>query len=109
MRASLSGIPFMGSLRSGCRLALVTAGIALAAVPVLATAARAELVIDVRRGNFQPMPIAIPDFAGDGELGQRVAGIVTNNLKRSGYFAPLDKAQFPDRQPAFDAVPQFAA
>jgi TolB protein len=73
------------------------------------TAARAELVVDVRRGNFQPMPIAIADFTGEGELGQRVAGIIANNLKRSGYFAPLDKALFPDKQPAFDSAPQFSA
>ncbi|HEX5866124.1 MAG TPA: Tol-Pal system beta propeller repeat protein TolB, partial [Beijerinckiaceae bacterium] len=29
--------------------------------------------------------------------------------KRSGYFAPIDKAQFPEKQPAFDAAPQFGA
>jgi TolB protein len=59
-------------------------------------------------GQFQPMPIAVIDFAGEGDLGQRLAGIVTNNLKRSGYFTPLDKAQFPER-PAFDAAPNFNA
>ncbi|HEY7384615.1 MAG TPA: Tol-Pal system beta propeller repeat protein TolB [Beijerinckiaceae bacterium] len=73
------------------------------------TAARAELVVDVRRGNFQPMPIAIADFTGEGDLGQRVAGIIANNLKRSGYFMPVDRAQFPEKQPAFDTAPQFAA
>ena len=35
--------------------------------------------------------------------------IVTNNLKRSGYFAPIDKARFPEQQPAFNAAPQFEA
>ncbi|HEX8168499.1 MAG TPA: Tol-Pal system beta propeller repeat protein TolB [Beijerinckiaceae bacterium] len=71
------------------------------------TAARAELVIDVRRGNFQPIPIAVADFSGDPGLGQQVAGIVANNLRRSGYFVPIEKARFPEAQPAFDAAPRF--
>ncbi len=84
----------------------VIAATALAAAGV--APARAELVIDVRRGNVQPLPIAIADFAGDGGLGVQVAGVITNNLRRSGYFLPIDKARFPER-PAFDAAPQFAA
>ncbi len=60
-------------------------------------------------GQFEPMPVAVADFAGDGSLGPQVAGIVTNNLRRSGYFAPLDKARHPEKQPAFDAAPQFDA
>jgi TolB protein len=78
------------------------------AAPALVAPARAELVIDVRRGNFQPIPIAIADFSGEGDLGGRISGIIANNLTRSGYFQVLDKAKFPER-PAFDAAPQFAA
>lgn len=88
------------------RHVLALAGSALA-LPVLAPAARAELVIDLRKGTFQPMPIAIADFGG--EAGVLVSGVITNNLKRSGYFQPIDKARHPDRNPAFDAVPQFDA
>ena len=92
------------------RLGLAALALASIALPTaLLTPARAELVIDVRRGNVQPMPIAIADFAGEGDLGSRVSGIVTNNLKRSGYFAPIDKARFPEKQPTFDAAPQFEA
>ncbi len=68
---------------------------------------RAELVIDLRKGGFTPMPIAITDFAGDPD--QRIAGIITNNLKRSGYFVPLDKARHPERAPEFDVAPNFGA
>ena len=79
------------------------AALALAALPgAPPTPARAELVLDLRRGNVQPVPIAIADFSGEGDLGGRVSGIVTSNLKRSGYFAPSDKARFPEQQPAFD-------
>jgi TolB protein len=90
-------------------LRLVAAALALSiAAPALVVPARAELVIDVRRGNFQPIPIAIADFSGEGDLGQRVSGIVVNNLTRSGYFTPVEKARFPER-PSFDAAPNFAA
>ncbi len=70
-------------------------------------AARAELVIDLRGGTFQPMPIAIADFGGDG--GILVSGVISNNLKRCGYFLPIDKARFPEKNPPFDAAPQFQA
>ncbi|HEY0354349.1 MAG TPA: Tol-Pal system protein TolB, partial [Enterovirga sp.] len=90
-------------------LRLLAAALVLAAsAPALVPAARAELVIDVKRGNFQPIPIAIADFAGEGDLGQRVSGIVINNLSRSGYFVPVEKSRFPER-PAFDAPPNFEA
>ena len=85
------------------------ATLALAPLPLaFARPARAELVIDVRRGNFTPIPIAIADFSGEGDLGPRVSGIVSANLQRSGYFSPLDKGRFPER-PSFDAAPQFDA
>jgi TolB protein len=94
---------------TGRSLRFLAAALALSlAVPAFVPAARAELVIDVKRGNFQPIPIAIADFAGEGDLGQRVSGIVTNNLSRSGYFVPVEKARFPER-PAFDAPPNFEA
>lgn len=83
------------------RSALLMGGAALLAP----AAARAELVIDLRGGSFQPMPIAIADFAGEG--GVLVSGVITNNLRRSGYFSPVDKARFPERNPPFDAAPQF--
>jgi TolB protein len=81
-------------------------GLILGPVP----AARAQLNLRIGAGGqFQPMPIAVADFAGDGNLGPQAAGIVVNNLRRSGYFAPLDKARHPEKQPSFDAAPQFEA
>ena len=80
--------------------------LALAGASLLVpAAARAELVIDLRGGSFQPMPIAIADFGGDG--GVLVSGVITNNLKRCGYFLPVDKGRFPEKNPPFDAAPQF--
>lgn len=95
----------MRSLTFVCRAGLAALALGLAAVP-LAGAARAELVIDVRGGQFKPMPIAVAEFTGEGNLGREVSGIINNNLRRSGYFAPVEAARFPER-PAFDAAPQF--
>jgi TolB protein len=84
-------------------------GLGLIAGAFVPSPVRAELVIDLRKGTFQPMPIAIADFGGEGDTGLRVSGIIANNLKRSGYFVPLDKAKHPEKNPAFDAAPQFEA
>ena len=81
----------------------------LGLAPSTMIAARAEMTITLDRANFQPLPIAIVDFAGEAELGQKVSAVITNNLKRCGYFAPIDKSAFIDKVPSFDAVPQFTA
>jgi len=52
--------------------------------------------------------IAIVDFGGEAELGQKITAIITNNLKRCGYFAPIDQAAFIEKAMNFDAAPQFA-
>lgn len=85
---------------------------ALACLPLLTLAGAAQAQLSFRvgpGGQFQPMPIAVADFSGEGNLGAQISGVIANNLRRSGYFAPLDKARFPERNPAFDAPPQFEA
>jgi TolB protein len=70
--------------------------------------ANAELFIDLRGGNFQPMPIAVADCVGETPQ-QSVSNVITNNLKRSGLFAPIDKGRFPEKIDNFDASPNFTA
>jgi TolB protein len=57
-------------------------------------------------------PIAIPDFAAgtpaDVKVGVDVAQVITNNLKRSGLFAPIDPATFIEKITSVDVPPQFA-
>jgi TolB protein len=85
--------------------ASATAGLLL---PSLA-AAQTKLVIP--EGNVAPLPIAIPNFVpgspSDGQVGADVAGVITNNLKRSGLFAPIDQAAFIERISNIDVAPQF--
>ena len=54
-----------------------------------------DSAIVVDRARIDPIPIAIPGFAGgDGEaqrLGGDIAGVITNNLARSGLFRAIDQ------------------
>jgi TolB protein len=74
--------------------------------------AGAVVSIDITQGNIQPMPIALPDFlAGgpeEGQVAHDVTGVITNNLQRSGLFAPINPAAFIERISNSDAVPRFA-
>ncbi len=60
--------------------------------------ARAELRIDITRGKVEPLPIAIPTFAGGGgdeaQVGRDLAQVISADLERSGLFRPLDPRSF---------------
>ncbi|MBI3441588.1 MAG: Tol-Pal system protein TolB [Proteobacteria bacterium] len=60
--------------------------------------AKAELKIDVTRGQVNPMPIAIPDFSGSADagsdLGHNLVTVISANLNRSGLFRTLDQKSF---------------
>jgi TolB protein len=65
----------------------------------------------VPEGEFVPLPIAIPNFVAgtpsDGTVSAGVTQVITNNLKRSGLFAPIDQAAYIEKSINFEAVPQF--
>ena len=73
--------------------------------------AYAQKRITITEGDFAPLPIAIPNFVagtpGDAEVGVGVAQVITNNLKRSGLFAPIDQAAFIERITNIDTAPQW--
>src|SRR6201747_2147877 len=90
------------------RDALIGAGAAGLLLPSLAAA---QTKLQVTEGTVAPLPIAIPNFVAgtpaDGEVGVGVAQVITNNLKRSGLFAPIDPAAFIEKNINIDAAPQF--
>jgi len=67
--------------------------------------------LQINPENFQPIPIAIPNFLpgspADTQVGADVTGVITNNLKRSGLFAPIDQAAFIEKISNIDVAPQF--
>lgn len=73
--------------------------------------AAAQVRVQITEGNFQPLPIALPDFIGgspqDSEIARNVTGIITNNLRRSGLFAPIDPAAYIEKIVNADSVPRF--
>jgi TolB protein len=64
-----------------------------------------ELSLD--KPNSEPLPIAITDFVSSSELGKNISAIVAADLKRSGLFAPIDKAAFIEKISNPDAAPRF--
>ncbi|MBX3597528.1 MAG: Tol-Pal system protein TolB [Rhizobiaceae bacterium] len=79
----------------------------LAAMPMVAMEpALARVEIDVNKGVIEPLPIAVTDFLGEG-LGAEISSIVAADLKRSGLFAPIDKAAFVEKISNPDAQPRF--
>ena len=83
----------------------------LAGGPIRHALAQAPKRIIVPEGDFAPLPIAIPNFVAgtpsDGEVGVGVTQVITNNLKRSGLFAPIDQAAYIEKVVNIDAPPQF--
>jgi TolB protein len=88
-------------------LALGAAAGGLTLSPRYADAVR----IDITEGNFQPLPIAIPNFFGgadsDNDTATGVTQIITANLKGSGLFLPIDPAAFLEKLAGVDNVPNF--
>jgi len=77
------------------RMAIPFAGIlALMMALAVATTAQAAVEIDITKGNFKPVPIAISDFDGDNpqalKVGTDVARVIRADLERSGLFKPAD-------------------
>jgi TolB protein len=68
--------------------------------------ALADIVVNVDQGASQPLPIAIPVFAGPGVAGQ-IQQVISNDLESSGLFKPLDAATFPSVDPNVNVQPNF--
>jgi TolB protein len=69
--------------------------------------ARAEIEVNVNRGDVQPLPIAVPAFGG--QQGTDIAQVISANLQRSGLFRPLDPASFVERDLTTAVQPRFPA
>src|SRR5215468_2804514 len=78
------------------------------ALAVLAPrSAGAVLRLDITQGKVQPMPIALPDFVSESDIGRNVTAVISGNLQRSGLFAPINPAAFIEKVTNSDNVPRF--
>ncbi|MFN8984164.1 MAG: Tol-Pal system protein TolB, partial [Alphaproteobacteria bacterium] len=81
---------------------------ALAGAPDAAFAQGA--VIDITRARTNPIPIAIPDFAGTGDgqrFGRDIARVVQDNLRNSGLFRPVARQAFIQTPESAAQTPRF--
>jgi TolB protein len=93
------------------RLTLMLASAALTAIFAAATATaqtppppqQEDIVVD--QGVLRPTPIAVVDFSG--ENGTALSGVIRSNLRRSGYFEPLDPAGFVETGLTLANAPNF--
>lgn len=95
--------------RRGWRILLCS--LALLWLAAAATAARAELRIDITQGKVEPLPIAITDFVGSTaseiQYGRDVSRVIAGDLERSGLFRPIDKRAFIQTAIALQTLPRF--
>ena len=92
--------------------AVLVSMLAMLAVVAVASTASAAVEIDITRGNFKPVPIAISDFDADNaqttKIGQDVARVIRADLERSGLFAPIDPKAHIQTPAAMRVQPRFA-
>jgi len=73
--------------------------------------ALAALNITLDKPNPQPLPIAIPTFAGaqpnDQQMGRDITQVLSADLERSGLFRPLDPRAFVQQITGADTPPRF--
>jgi TolB protein len=86
-------------------LAALVATLALASFAVPASA---QLTIDMTKPSFEPVPIAIVDFAGGDRVGAEIAQVVRNNLQNSGLFRSIAPGAFIQKDVNPNAAPRFA-
>lgn len=87
-------------------LTVLLTAIVCALTATTAFAQQDDLVVS--RGNVDPLPIAAPPFSGAGPYGGELAGIVRDNLGRSGLFAPIDPLRYIDQNVNGAALPTFS-
>lgn len=86
----------------------------LLAMALLASGAQAQIKIEINRGAEGALPIAVVPFQLTGNIApppEDVAGIITNDLRRSGKFEPLPGQDMLSRPARFEDVqfPQWRA
>ncbi|HEY1736197.1 MAG TPA: Tol-Pal system beta propeller repeat protein TolB [Methylovirgula sp.] len=95
--------------RSACGLLLGTSASVITSSVTFHSAFALDKYFDVTPGgNFQPVSIAVTQFAG-GPDGDQLTQIITNNFSRSVFLAPIDPNTFVDHPDNPDAPIQAAS
>lgn len=86
---------------------------------LIASAAKAQLQVDVTRGSVDPVPIAVPDFVpvedvetptgSLSDIGASITEVITANLVSTGLFRAIDQNAFIEQITAAPTRPRFNA
>jgi len=107
MAASIQRTSLLTPTRRAVSLSLGAAALA----GLLPRQAAALVQLNMTGGNFQPLPIALPSFIGEGadaQVASDMTSVISADLLRCGLFLPLDPATFTSRPADINAVPSFA-
>ena len=85
--------------------------LAIVAIVLSITSAKAELKVDITRGTVKALPIAVANFVGTNkkevELGKSITSVISSDLERSGLFRPISQKAFIDTEKSLDILPKF--
>ncbi len=75
-------------------------------------AANATVKIDINKGNFEPLPVAVTDLSSNngegGRMGADIASVISADLERSGLFKPIEKSAFIEKVGYNFSIPRYA-
>jgi len=86
------------------------AGLSLASAFAPAALAQTQLKVDIRQHPADPdrrSALCARSSPADNDAAAGITQVITNNLKRSGLFAPIDPAAYIEKITNIDVVPQF--
>ncbi|MFN4297642.1 MAG: Tol-Pal system beta propeller repeat protein TolB [Brevundimonas sp.] len=96
-------------MRPNKRLNALIAGVAaIALAPVAVTPAMAQSgspEVEITQGVLRPLQIAVAPFSGPN--GAEIAGVISSNLQRSGFFDPIDPNAFIQQNLSLANQPDF--
>jgi len=103
---------FRTPILSRRHLMALAGGTSLAAASgLLPRPVQAAVRVDITSGNAQPISIALPDFVAaapaETETARGATSVISNNLQRSGLFAPISPQAYIEKVTNTDAVPRF--
>ena len=92
--------------------AILLGFLCVAVFPAIDARQARAIEVDVDKGQIDPLPIAITSFIGGSDeaaqSGADIAGVIANNLGRSGYFRPLPPESFIEQITDFGQEPRFS-
>ena len=95
----------LNRLLAGVAILAMTASAALAQTPGAQPGQTGPQEVIIDQGVLRPFQIAVADFNGDN--GSELASVIRADLRRSGYFEPLDPASFVETGLTLANAPNF--